>query len=84
MKRGIQTPEFRERQGLKLFDLPQDEKMYPKPFAVRLPQDVAEKLLHSDGTKNTALIRRILVEVIRNHPNFFEDIKQGLAESQST
>lgn len=70
--------EFRERQGLKHIDLSQDEIMYPKPFAVRLPQDVAETYLHSDGTKNTPLLRRVLVSIARDHPDLLAQFKDEL------
>ncbi|QCS47974.1 hypothetical protein FEK30_00105 (plasmid) [Picosynechococcus sp. PCC 11901] len=72
------TKEFREQQGLKLNDLPQDEKMYPSMFGVRLPQDVAEKLLLESGRKNTALLRRILVRITRDYPELYEQFKAEL------
>ena len=70
--------EFRERQGLKLHDLPQNEKMYPQMFGLRLPQDVAEAFLHSDGTKNMALMRRVLVRIARDYPELLAQFKDEL------
>ncbi|ANV88886.1 hypothetical protein [Picosynechococcus sp. PCC 7117] len=72
------SKEFRDRQGLKLIDLPQNEEMYPKPFSIRLPVDVAERFLHKDGAKNTPLLRRVLVRIARDYPELYEQFKAEL------
>ncbi|ANV85743.1 hypothetical protein AWQ21_14510 (plasmid) [Picosynechococcus sp. PCC 7003] len=71
---------FQEVARAKYGDLKKNEEMYPSVFGVRLPVDIAEKLLKEDGSKNTPLLRSILMKVIREHPDLLEEIKQELGD----
>ncbi|QCS48061.1 MULTISPECIES: hypothetical protein [unclassified Picosynechococcus] len=74
------TEKFWEVAERKLSDLDKKEKMASVNYCIRVPQDIADVLTREDGTKNTPLMRRILVKVIREHPDLLEEIKQELGD----
>ncbi|ACB00902.1 MULTISPECIES: hypothetical protein [Cyanophyceae] len=74
---------FQEVARAKYGDLKKNEEMHPSVFGVRLPVDIAEKLLKEDGSKNTPLLRSILIEVIRNQPELFAAIQAKVAKLET-
>lgn len=70
---------FIEHQLPRAGDLVPSDKLGTEVFCTRLPEDVEQALLKEDGKKNTMLMRRVLVNVVRNHPELLSQCEAELS-----
>ena len=72
------TEAFFENQIKRLEDLAATDVIGNKVFGIRLPMDVQEQMTLPNGKNNTALMRKIVVEVVRNHPELLAQCEAEL------
>ena len=72
------TKEFFENQIKRMGDLSEKDVIGKKVFGIRLPLDVQEKMTLPNGRNNTALMRKIVVEVVRNQPELLAQCEEEL------
>lgn len=69
---------FKKHTKERLGDL--DESPGRQSFSVRFPRDIEDRLMRVDNTKNTPLLRQIVVRAFKEHPEWVAGIEAELRE----